>query len=211
MRASTPLYNKYSFSPGPNFNQYSSDKTPAATVIRQAVRQATTLYHIDLNVAAARHKMTRTDLVRKLNTWNETEVIGLKTSEVLNVYRIEQSLPNTDAEIKNIAKAIYSQLQEREQADLKRTDQVLAFITGKGCFSRTLAQHFGDELTDGKLECGHCTWCLTHTAVLLIQLPKKNFDAAAFNRILKEVDVRDDARFLAKVILFIINWHSGVY
>jgi hypothetical protein len=196
LRATTPIYTKYSFVEGSKFFQYFTDQTPAAVVIREASVKAKTVYHIDVTAAAQRN-MIRTDIIRKLNDWNEMGVIELRAKGLLRVYRVLKKLPSTDDEIRTLTTEIYSKLQGREQDNLKRTDQILDLITGKVCFSKTLARHFGDDL-DGKEECGHCTWCFTHQAIPLVQIPKKEFNSLAFNWILKEVDARDDARLLAK-------------
>lgn len=54
---------------------------------------------------------------------------------------------------------MYEQLKLREQQDLSRMDQVMDLITGKACFSRELAAHFGDSLPSNAHECGHCQSC----------------------------------------------------
>jgi len=76
---------------------------------------------------------------------------------------------------------------------------MLKLITNQACFSRALAQHFGDDLASGQTECGHCTWCLTHQAVVQ-QIPSKAaFNKARFRAILSAVPDRDDPRLLAKI------------
>lgn len=204
LRATTPMYTRYSFVEGSQFFQYSADQTPAAVVVRQASRKAKTVYHIDA-AAASQGNISRTDIIRKLDNWNDMRVIELRREGLCQVYHVLKKLPNTDGEIQTVAREIYSKLQGRELDALERTNQVLGLVTGTACFSKTLAGHFGDELDDGKEECGHCTWCLTHQAVPLVQIPKREFNSVAFNRILKEVDARDDPRLLAKVRSILIH------
>jgi RecQ zinc-binding len=176
-----------------------SDSSPAAAAIRQCEEKAKTLYHIDVTAAAQKCFVARNDVVKKLNDWNDSQVITLKTAGVLHVYRVLTKLPQTTTEIDSLAKQVFAQLQEREQKDLKRTDEMLGLITGSACFSRNLAEHFGDTITGGKKDCGHCTWCLTKRPVPLAKPPLKPFNMAPFNKILLEVSARDDARFLAKI------------
>jgi hypothetical protein len=199
LRAITPIYTKYTYTPGPRFRIFKSDSSPAAAAIRKCEEKAKTLYHIDVTAAAQQCFVPRNDIVKKLNDWNESQVIVLKTAGVLHVYRILAKLPSTNAEINSLAKDVFAQLQEREQKDLKRTDEMLGLITGSACFSRSLAAHFGDTLPGEKRDCGHCTWCLTNRPVPLAKPPPKPFNMVPFNRILSEVAVRDDARFLAKI------------
>lgn len=76
---------------------------------------------------------------------------------------------------------------------------VIDLITGEACFARTLAQHFGDALPDGKEECGHCTWCEKKRPVERVQPPRRAWNSEAFFNILQAVPARDDPRFLARV------------
>ena len=62
-----------------------------------------------------------------------------------------------------------------------------------------MAEHFGDGLPDGNAECGHCSWCVTKKPVKVIKPEPKPFDDAVFQKVLKAVPERDDARFLARV------------
>jgi hypothetical protein len=196
------MYTKYSFVEGSEFFKYSTDQTPVARVVRGASKKGKTVYKIDVT-AAAGYNISRIDIIRKLNDWDEMGVIQLRTEGLLHVYRVLKKVPSTEDEIQTLAAEVYSKLQELEQDNLKRMDQILDLVTRKACFSKTLAGHFGDELDEGE-ECGHCTWCFTHEAVPLLQMPKKEFNMVAFNRILEEVEARDDPRFLAKVCPILI-------
>ncbi|KAA8574217.1 hypothetical protein EYC84_005726 [Monilinia fructicola] len=81
-------------------------------------------------------------------------------------------------------------MKNREEQALERTEKVLDLITGSACFSKKLAEHFGDQLPDGKDECGHCQWCLTHEPVKIQQPPPVPFDQVAFDGILDMVSAR---------------------
>lgn len=102
-------------------------------------------------------------------------------------------------EIEAIASSIHAVMQTREQESLKRTDEMLALITGSSCFSAGLAAHFGDSLPDDKNGCGACTWCTTKKPVKAEPPPPVPFNRVSFNRILEVVKERDDARLLAKI------------
>lgn len=194
------MYTKYSYTAGPRFGMsFKTDSSPAAAAIRQYEEKATKLSHIDVTEAAKRSFVPRNDIVKKLNDWNDSQVITLKTAGVLHVYRVLAELPQTNAEIDSLAEEVFAQLEKREQKDLKRTDEMVGLITGSNCFSRTLAEHFGDTIAGGRRDCGHCTWCLTNRPVLLAKPPPKPFDMSRFNKILSKVPYRDDARFLAKI------------
>ena len=200
IRAITPQYSKYSYVASGRYpSTVASDQSAAAKAINVFAQQAKTLHHIDLNAVTRSTGIPRADMVRKLNHWNDHEIIELRVAGVLNVYRVTQKLPSTPAEVEHLVQELYSHMEAREQQALNRTDQVIGLITGKSCFSKALATHFGDDLPSGKTECGHCTWCLTHKSVPLQRLPLVGFNDGAFQRILERVPDRDDARFLARV------------
>ncbi|ESZ94382.1 hypothetical protein SBOR_5246 [Sclerotinia borealis F-4128] len=201
IRATTPLYQKYSYTAENSkySAKLSSDRSPAAVAIADCGKKATKIHHIDVDAAASRHNIERNEIISKLGEWNAEGILELKTSKVLHVYKVIKSLPRTASEVEIIAKAIYTVMETREKGALERTEKILQLITGKDCFSKKLADHFGDELPDGKKECGHCQWCLTHEPVEIQLPPPVPFNHLAFNNILNLIKDRDDPRFLARV------------
>lgn len=200
IRATTPIYTKYNFKASPAYTSaIASDKTPAGIAVRGFAKLAKTLYSIDVDSAVNRYHIQRADIIRKLNDLNESGAIELKPAGMMNVYKILKPLPQTAEQIEKLVTAIYSVMETREQEALKRTDEMLELITSKACFSRSLAQHFGDDLPGGEQECGHCTWCLTHNAVVQQKAPPVAFNTSAFNAILEQVPDRDDPRLLARI------------
>jgi superfamily II DNA helicase RecQ len=133
-----------------------------------------------------------------MDEWNERGAIELKKEGVQNVYRLERPLPSTPEEIDNIVKQLDETMEKTEQQNLARTKALLDLITDKRCLSRSIADYFG-ESTDVSEECGHCTWCETHRRVVLPDEPPQSPDPKKVQQVLKEISVRDDPRFLAKL------------
>ena len=167
--------------------------------IKATSKQAKKWTSVDVDQAAQRQQLDRVDIIRKLQNWSELGVMELKTSGVINIYRVLQKLPSTPSEVEHLVDALYKELQARETQELDRMGEVIDLLTGSSCFAGSLAQHFGDNLPDQKTECGHCTWCETHQPVRLITAPPVPWDKERFSKVLKAVDARDDARFLARV------------
>ncbi|PQE04143.1 hypothetical protein CJF31_00003267 [Rutstroemia sp. NJR-2017a BVV2] len=201
IRATTPMYQKYSYTV--NETKYkaklSSDTSPAANAIKLHAKKASKLHHIDIEEAAMIHKIERKDIVGKLNEWNDEQIVDLRASGVINTYKVLQKLPQKPAEIEKLADVLHKTMTERETAALQRTEQMLQLITGSKCFSKALAQHFGDDLPDGKKECGHCQWCMTHKPIQVQLPPPVPFNKLAFKQVLEKIQERDDPRFLARV------------
>lgn len=199
IRSTTPIYTKYNFKAAPRYaTAIGTDNTPAGIAVRGYAKLAKSLHSIDVDSAASRCRLGRADIISKLNALNDTGVIDLKPSGVLNVYKILKPLPKRPEEIEKLVTSIYTVMETREKEALIRTDEMLQLITGEACFSRSLAQHFGDDLPDGKLECGHCTWCLTHKAVVQAKPPVIPFNDMAMKAVLGQIPDRDDPRFLAR-------------
>lgn len=200
IRATTPIYTKYTFVPSPSYSSIlSTDSSSTAQAIVSHSKSAKTLTHLDLDRTSSLTGISRTDIVRKLNDWSSSGIVDLKPSGVLNVYKITSPLPSSPSAIEDIVASLYHTMEAREAEALHRTDEMLSLITGKECFSMALASHFGDALPDGKKECGHCQWCNTKQQIRMEETPKKKVDGAAFNEILRTVPNRDDPRLLAKI------------
>jgi hypothetical protein len=221
IRATTPIYSRYSFKPGDSFSsKLLSDTSLAARAVKLTAKPAKSLTYIDVDAAANNVGILRVDVIRKLNQWNEEFAIELRTSGVLNVYKVLKSLPKSTVEIEKLVSDIYTLMQKREQEALDRAEAMLSLITNPKCFSRALANHFGDDLPGGKIECGHCTWCESHKAVRKPVPPKVDFNRGAFMQVLEKAKARDDARFLARIAFGItsprvtalkLGWHHPVF
>jgi hypothetical protein len=141
----------------------------------------------------------RHELVNKLNDWDQDNVIDLRVSGVQHVYKIEKQLPATAHERQVVADQLFAQMHKREQQDLQRTKDVINLVTARSCISRGLAKYFGDDTTGLALECGHCSWCNTHSPITLAERQVIKEDTGAVGRILSAVPERDDPRFLARI------------
>jgi superfamily II DNA helicase RecQ len=197
-RAAGTMYNDYKYVTK-NPAILSNDTTPAAQAIKGAAKKATKWTQIAVDEIAKRSRIDRAELVRTLNRWDEQGAIELKKEGVENIFRLERALPSSQREIDDIIKHIDENMGATEQMNLERTQSLISLITDKTCFSRALAGYFGETAGRMQDECGHCTWCETHTQVHLPNEPAQPPDQAKVKAILDKLPVRDDPRFLAKV------------
>lgn len=196
-RASGALYSKYVYATK-NPSIINSDTSSVASAILRASVKAAKWTHVALDDLADASGIPRADLVRKMDEWNERGAIELKKEGVQNIYRLERPLPSTPEEINAIVQKLDECMKETEKQDLARTKSLLDLITAKRCFSRSIADYFG-EATDLKEECGHCTWCETKKQVVMPDEPPQAPDPVKVKRVLDTIGVRDDARYLAKL------------
>lgn len=203
IRAATPEYSKYEYKEGTQYYfKTKSDTSPAAKAILSVASCAKTKYQVDVDAAArafALQGVTRFDVVKKLNDWNDNQIIDLTVAGVMNTYRILKKLPTTPEAITGIADELYALMETREQQALDRTGKILDLITSPKCYSKALAQHFGDDLPDNKAGCGHCSYCMTKKQIQKPDPPHVPFNQGAFDKILDTIEDRDDPRFLARV------------
>lgn len=203
IRATTPIYTKYQYTVTAQYDSRAgSDQSLAGKAVYSLGKRAKKWYTIDVDGASRSFRLPRTDIVRKLNDWQQEGILELKPGGVMNVYKVTNKLPKSESEIERLTEEIYGLMEKREEEALGRAEAVLTLITDEKCFSRALALHFGDELPGGREECGHCDWCLTHKAVTPKIPPPVKFNAAAFRAILSKVPDRDDPRLLAKIVSY---------
>ncbi|THZ32499.1 ATP-dependent DNA helicase [Aureobasidium pullulans] len=198
LRAITPEYTSYQFEDKGRYHAAaSSDHSPEARAIYSMSTKAVKNFTFDMS-SATRTGLMRADLVRKLDSWNATGVIMLKTSGVMNRYRVLRPLPSAEEDIADLANQLYADMARREQDSLGRIDQVLNLVTGQACFALGLAQYFGMELPDSRKSCGHCTFCAWGTPPTMPAKPPPPLNVEGIKKVLA-VCPHDDPRLLARV------------
>ncbi|OTB14641.1 hypothetical protein K445DRAFT_12890 [Daldinia sp. EC12] len=202
VRSVTPEYTSYKFEAMQKYHHVvRSDTSPEGKAIYKYASKPRPgkLYEVDINDIVRSIGLLRTDLVRKLEEYNDDGIILLKKSGVENKFKVLKTLPETPQAIKAITDNLYADMEAREADALHRTQQVADLITGDKCFALALAEHFGMGLPDGKVSCGHCSHCLTGRRIILPPKPTPAVDIAGIQRVLNDCHVRDDPRFLARV------------
>ncbi|KAG9669204.1 ATP-dependent DNA helicase, partial [Aureobasidium melanogenum] len=198
LRAITPEYTSYQFEDKGRYHAVaSSDHSPEARAIYSMSTKAIKNFTFDMN-AATRRGLMRADLVQKLDSWNATGVIMLKTSGVMNRYRVLSPLPRAEADIQALADDLFADMAQREKDALGRIDQMVGLITGKSCLALGLAQHFGMELPGGRQCCAHCTYCAWGESATLAPKPAPPLNVEGVKRVLAACP-HDDPRLLARV------------
>ncbi|KAF5020285.1 hypothetical protein F66182_7661 [Fusarium sp. NRRL 66182] len=200
IRATTPEYSSYKFEATPRYyTRLKGDNSPEGKAILKHAKKAKKYLSIDPTQVASAEGLRRADLVNLVNDLNNHGVIVLTVGGVEQKYKILGKLPKTNAALDDLTDKLYEDLKRREKQALDRLKDMVKLITASECFALSLAQHFGMGLPDNKKECGHCTFCITGAPVQLPPASPKRMDREALGKVLKATDVRDDARFLARV------------
>ncbi|KAK0639514.1 P-loop containing nucleoside triphosphate hydrolase protein [Cercophora newfieldiana] len=199
-RATTPEYSSYKFEASKSyFPVIKNDETPAGKAVFSHAKKKVKFHDMDVNAACKATGLNRNDIIGKLNKLNELGHIKLMTKGIEHRYVIKKKLPETESEINAILDKLYVDMVGRENDAVSRGREVMDLITGRKCFALQLAEHFGMGLPDGKLKCGHCTYCITGIPVKPPRRPLTHTTTASIRGVLKATTVRDDPRLLARV------------
>lgn len=175
----------------------------AQTILKMAKKieapRDTDFVSIDIDEVANTLEIRRSHVLKKLQDWNESEIIELGHADSVSRYRVLKPFPQTQQDIREIIKIIYNELKARDIDTLKRSEKVLKLITGRSCYARGLAMHFEDRDSVPVTGCGNCQWCLTKKRVVLKKQRKGKLEAERIAAVLAECPDRSDPEFLAKI------------
>ncbi|KAL8948898.1 MAG: hypothetical protein Q9222_004956 [Ikaeria aurantiellina] len=203
IRAVTPKYSEYKYTKSPRFEDLTKDGSALTDEIKKVSRTAVKWTSVDVDAVAEARKFFRGQAVRKLQEWNDIGAIELKPSGVINRFKILTQFPSDEDAKNRMITSIYQQIEDRERSDMERVQQVIGFVTSRGCLTRELARHFHDQDSIPAKGCRTCTFCMTNNAIKYYpteaQQRKGQIDGEKIESVLSATKVRDDARFLARV------------
>ncbi|CDR41594.1 hypothetical protein NBRC10512_007702 [Rhodotorula toruloides] len=202
IRATTPFYSTYTIKPLENnpsaFPNVLSDRSPEAVALQKHWKQGRIWHTIDVVGTAEAEGIERSKLVRQISRWEMNGWCEVKVGGVRMRYKIENVLPELDEDIEELANAIFKQLHEREEADVKRLRNVAEFVKGGQCYAHLLACYFGDDKAVPEKGCGICSFCKTRQAIPFQPKYDSAFSDKQVRFVLGVCGVRDDPRFLAR-------------
>jgi hypothetical protein len=211
IRAITPEYSQYSFEITGAYYMFmkdmaSKDRPEAKAILDNSEKKAKYTY-VDVNAIVRKTGYLRANIIQILDHLDRDNIIKLTTKGVVPKFRLLKEPPATAAQLDELARTMYADLEQKERDALARSREVVDLITGPGCFAASLARHFGMGLPGGKgEECGHCSFCVSGRQRIVRPPPvKKPLDREGIRNVLAECPVRDDPRFLARVAFGIMS------
>ncbi len=152
----TPFYTDYSFKPLQSSSQIldrfeGERKEFLGALFRRAVK-GRTWFKLDPAQAATDLGASRERILAALDWLAQQQLLELKVAGVRQSYRILRH-PQS---IVSLAAELHQRFQKREQAEIKRLQQVLELVALGGCQTNALAAHFGEQRLQ---DCGHCSGC----------------------------------------------------
>jgi ATP-dependent DNA helicase RecQ len=169
IKQGTPRYGVYKVKPRNGGSAYSNPflleqcGNPAtARILGLCCYPRKTWAHIDIGATVAYDPsvISRDALIGALTRLEQAKLIEISPSQVEHVYRITQ-VPEC---LNTLAQEEFDRFQKREQQELARIGQVLAFLTADSCHNRILTEHFEGKdgpssLSGAPFPCGSCPHC----------------------------------------------------
>ncbi len=112
-----------------------------------------TWFLLNMAVAAKRLNCTRERIVKAVEYLAERDWVEVEVSDLVHGYQKSRAI----SEPKLLADELFKRLEQREQDELKRLDQVFELSRAESCMAGRLAEHFGERLAK---PCGRCSHCL---------------------------------------------------
>ncbi len=119
---------------------------------------------LNLERLAQTHPNERERALKALDYLHEKNCIELQSTQMTQVYQVNLTALQADADIDTLSQKLFQRFSKKEQSEIFRIEQLLAFFTSAQCLSKQLAEYFADyQLTQG---CGNCSVCQGQVAQL---------------------------------------------
>lgn len=142
------------------FGLFQGERQQFVQALLASSRKAKTWYTMDFDKLYQQYGGERSRAIAALDYFAEKQYIELESKQMTDVYRVV----NPAFELESTADALYQYFKTKEQSEVERIHNMLAFFQSDRCLSQALAQHFGDnQLT---APCGHCSVCSGFVAKL---------------------------------------------
>jgi ATP-dependent DNA helicase RecQ len=141
-------------------NHFEGERRAFVSAILQSSDKARTWYTMNFDRLYQGHQADRGRAITALEYFNEKNYIELEAKQMTDVYRVL----SPDFDTAQLASDLFGYFQSKEQSEIDRITNMLAFFQSSRCLSQQLAQYFDDNQLQSP--CGHCSVCSGHIAVL---------------------------------------------
>ncbi|WP_281561502.1 RecQ family ATP-dependent DNA helicase [Thalassomonas sp. RHCl1] len=160
---------------------FSGERADFIEALLQSCDKARTWYTINFDQLQHIYPSDRQRVLTALEYLDSHGLIELQAKTMTQVYQVL----NSPYGIEQLTGLLSEKFATKEQSEIKRIHQLLAFFTGDSCLSRRLGQYFADEqLTQN---CGHCSVCRGQVALLPQAAPLAPLESFDFGDISGEI------------------------
>jgi ATP-dependent DNA helicase RecQ len=117
-------------------------------------------YTVNFDLLYKNYQSDRSRAITALEYFHDKRYIELESKQMTDVYRVL----TTDFDSAVLANELYQTFKEKEQNEINRINNMLAFFQSDQCLSHQLSAYFGDHQQTGT--CGHCSVCDGSVATL---------------------------------------------
>ncbi|WDE05909.1 RecQ family ATP-dependent DNA helicase [Thalassomonas viridans] len=145
--------------------------------------KARTWYTVNFDRLQQIYPSDRQRVLTALEYLDGQGLIELQAKTMTQVYQVL----NTSYSMEQLQRELAEKFADKEQNEIQRIHQLLAFFAGDSCLSRRLGQYFADEQL--KQNCGHCSVCRGQVALLpetRSLAPLESFDFAELSGEIRE-------------------------
>lgn len=146
-------------------DHFNEERRDFITALFNCSPQAKTWCQVDFETLWAHFKGERQRAIAALDYFHEKGWIELESKLITEVYRVN---PLTDS-LDKYSQSLEKLYQDKEQSDIGRIHNLLAFFESEQCLSYKLANYFGDD--KAPKNCGHCSVCRGIVASLPMSQP----------------------------------------
>jgi ATP-dependent DNA helicase RecQ len=156
LQGGTPYYADYSFKPlyGSReiLGRFDGERRQFLAGLFRQAGKGRSWFKLDLQRAASVLRAPRERIVAALDWLAEQQLLEVKVAGVRHRYRVLKRPRSNEA----LAAELHERIVQREQAEVRRLQQVLELAALDACQTNALAAHFGEQRSQS---CGHCSWC----------------------------------------------------
>ncbi|TAJ05773.1 RecQ family ATP-dependent DNA helicase [Marinilabiliaceae bacterium JC017] len=115
---------------------------------------------VDFEEIRQHYGTDRKRIAAALDYFHEQAYIQLESKQLIDVYQAQLNNTNIEA----LTNLLYQRFKQKEEIEIDRIRQMIAFFESTQCLSHKLSAYFGEEMAGN--QCGHCSVCLNGPATL---------------------------------------------
>ncbi len=135
-------------------NQFSGERQTFIKALFDSSDKAKIWYTVNFERMQSNYPSDRGRVIAAIDYFAEKDLIELQSKQMTEVYQVNA----IDVNLEQLNTDMFARFAQKEQSEIKRIEQLLAFFASNSCLSLQLAHYFSDfRLQD---LCGHCSVCL---------------------------------------------------
>jgi len=132
---------------------FQGERLSFVQAILDGSQQARVWATVDIDAISSRYRGDRARVVTALEYFNDKQYIELQSKQMTDVFEVV----STNFNIDELAKTLFASFKQKEENEINRISQMIAFFESNDCLSLKLAHYFGDQRQTES--CGHCSVC----------------------------------------------------